>query len=190
MVEAKIFEKDGYRIGVPSLFGYTEEARRVKRKVNIKTSQNRKKWDELSFFEDVREKLDEREVKGIARLYEYCKSTIWEIRWGSGFIHGSFSLVCPAICPRSIFTVWSNGSMALNFGWLKGDEITEQFRDRMKELVTTRLQFQVPDNYTSKYPAYPVEQWGPKVDSFIGVINDLLLEFTKKAEAHNYDEDS
>jgi hypothetical protein len=36
LVECKIFEENGFRVVVPSLFGYTEEARRVKRVVTVK----------------------------------------------------------------------------------------------------------------------------------------------------------
>ena len=176
LVEARLFEKDGYKVVAPSLFGYTEEARRVKRTVSVKTSTSRKKWDEPSFLDDANNKLDQSSNEAVIKLYEFCKSAKCEIKWGTGFVNGSFSFVCPSICPRSLFTVWSNGSMQLNFGWLRGSETSETYRDRFKELVKKRLEFQIPENYVSKYLGYPVDVWGPRVHTFIKILEELLTD--------------
>jgi len=177
LVEARLFEKDGNKIVVPTLFGYTEEARRVKRAINISTGSTRRKWDETSFFKDASSKIDQYSIEALRKLYTYCESTKCMIRWGTGVSNGSFSLVCESICPRSIFIVWSNGSMQLNFGWLNGNESAEAFRDKFKELVSQRLGFDIPENYESKSPpSYSAEVWVNHVDNIIQVLQELLSD--------------
>lgn len=49
ILEAKQYEQNGLRIIVPRLFGYTEQARRIKKNVIIK-NKVRQKWDEAKFL--------------------------------------------------------------------------------------------------------------------------------------------
>ena len=42
--------------------------------------------------------------------------------WGTGGKKGSFSVKDSDLCQRSLLSVYSNGRMNLNFGWLNGTE--------------------------------------------------------------------
>lgn len=174
LVEARIFDKDGNKIVVPSLFGYTEEARRVKKTVTVTSQASRKKWEEQSFLQDAKTKLGATAFESIEKLYNFCKSTNCQIKWGSGAISGSFGLVCPSICPRSIITVWTNGPLSFNFGWLQGSQEIEIFRDRLKKAIEFTLELLFQENQLSKYPSCPIEVWSPKVDSIIVALKELL----------------
>jgi len=55
IVEAKQYEKNGLRIIVPRLFGYTEQARRIKKKTTVVAKG--RKWDEGEFFNDAKNRL-------------------------------------------------------------------------------------------------------------------------------------
>ena len=175
LVEAKLFDKDGYRVVVPSLFGYTEEARRVKRAVNVTTPSARRRWDEQSFFEDASGKIDEASNQTLRQIHEFGKTPGCEVRWGTGAINGSFSLVCPSISTRSFLTVWSHGGMQWNFGWLNGSQAAEEFRDRFKEMLSNRLGFDVPEDYASKYINCPLGNWAPRIDAFVEAFGELLV---------------
>jgi hypothetical protein len=67
LVEARQYKHNDMKIVVPTLFGYTEQARQVKRTVTI-TSGQRKSWDYSSFFADARVRLPEKSVKAIEKL--------------------------------------------------------------------------------------------------------------------------
>jgi len=83
LVEAHQYKHNDMKIVVPTLFGYTEQARQVKRTVTI-TSGQRKPWDFSSFFADARVRLSEKSVSAIQKLFDECKSLSGDIVWGTG----------------------------------------------------------------------------------------------------------
>lgn len=176
LVEARQYKHKDMKIVVPTLFGYTEEARRVKRTITI-TDGKRKKWDYSSFFADARARLPEKSVKAIEKLFIECKSLSADIVWGTGKTAGSFLVRWPHICPRTALTVFSHGRMELYFGALKGSERAESFRDSLKDLVVNKLGLNVPDDYQNRYPTYQIAEWENKVDILVQILRDLLSEF-------------
>lgn len=175
LVEARQYKYNDMKIVVPTLFGYTEEARQVKRTVTI-TSGTRKTWDYSSFFADARAKLSEKSVNAIEKLFDECKSLSADIVWGRGKTAGSFLVRWPHICPKTVLTVFSHGRMELYFGALKGSELAESFRDRLKDLVLSRLGLSVPDDYQNRYPTYQIAEWENKVDILVQILKDILSE--------------
>lgn len=177
LVEARQFSLNGTQVVVPTLFGYSEEAVRVKRSVTVTTATPRRKWDKVSFFADARAKLKDTEVQAVETLYNQCLSLGCEISWGSGANRGSFNVKELSICPRSLLTVSSNGNLALNFGWLDGSETALRTRERLKDLVVQSLGLPIPDDYGRKWPVYPTSEWGGKVGSLFEVLKQLVAEF-------------
>jgi hypothetical protein len=180
LVEARQYSSDNLRIVVPTLFGYTEQARLVKKIISIKDPSPRRKWDKITFLDDAKSRLNNEEVKALEELFDQCVSSGFEIGWGTGAITGSFSVYERPICPRSFLTVWTNGSLQINFGWLNGTDTAEGARDRLKELVGERVGMHVPD--ISKFPSYPVTQWKGKVEEFVGALNETVSEFRESRE--------
>lgn len=177
LVEARQYSHDGARIVVPILFGYTEEARQVKRSVTITTVADRKKWDKASFFADTHTKLPDGDVQALETLYDQCLSLGCEVSWGSGIYNGSFSVKERSIYPRSLLTVTSNGNLSLNFSWLNGSETAERARERLKDLVVQQVGLRIPDTYAQKWPTYPVSEWRSKVAPLLEVLKQLVAEF-------------
>lgn len=177
LVEARQYSLNGTKVVVPTLFGYTEEARGVKRTVTINTASSRRQWDKTSFFADAHIKLAEVEVQALETLYEQCLSLGCEVTWGSGVNSSSFNVKEPSICSRSLFTASSNGNLAFNFGWLNGSETAERSREKLKDIVVQETNLKIPDNYTNKYPTYPISEWGSKVDSLLEALRHLITEF-------------
>ena len=177
LVEARQYSLNGTIVVVPTLFGYTEEARQVKRTITVNTAASRRKGDKASFFADARTKLTDLEVKALETLYDQCLSLGCEISWGTGVDSGSFNVKELSICPRSLLTVSSNGDMWLNFPWLNGSETADRARERLKDLVVQRVGFLIPDNYARKWPTYPVSEWGSKVGSLLEALKQLVAEF-------------
>ena len=105
LVEARQYKLNDMRIVVPTLFGYTEEARKIKRTIRI-TNGKGKKWDYYSFFSYARARLPEKTVKAIEKLFRECKSLSADIIWGEGRTAGSFRVRWPHICRGTILVVY------------------------------------------------------------------------------------
>ncbi len=177
LVEARQYSLNGAKIVVPTLFGYTEEARRVKRSVTVASPGSRKRWDKATFFADARQKLAPAEVQTIERFHDRCVEMRFEFSWGTGKETGSFSIKEPAFSTKSLISVFSSGTLNLNFGWWSGSENAERLRDRLKELVIQRVGLPIADNYTTKWPSFSISEWGPKADLLADTLRDVLAEF-------------
>lgn len=176
LVEARQYRRNNMTVVVPMLFGYTEEARQVKRRAPV-VDGLRKQWTHDSFFAAARAKLPEKSVNTIEKVFEVCKSLSCNIAWGTGKTDGSFSVKWPQGGNKTVFTILSNGRLWISFGALSGNELAESFRDRLKYLIADRLGLTIPDDYQHKYPSYQISEWEPKADSLIQILRELLDEF-------------
>jgi hypothetical protein len=130
IVEAKQFEHDGDRIVVPSLWGYTDQARRIKKTVTVRAAGERRSWDEQSFRADLERRLDQASAKAILHFYDRLNAAPGiEVRWGSGKGAGSFSAIDPRLAQRSFLSVFSDGRIWISLGWLRWSPTELAFRD-------------------------------------------------------------
>jgi len=118
LVEARQYSRNGSRIVVPALFGYTEEARQVKRSVKVTTPGNRigasrrnQPWDEVSFFTKLAERNSEPEMRVAKALFEWGTKQLKRMDYGYGVRMASFIPVIPAnenidtwFCPFRVYT--------------------------------------------------------------------------------------
>jgi len=181
LVEARQFGDGSSRIVVPSLFGYTEQARMVKRSVTVTTPSERRRWDRESFFEDATSKLAQAELAAAVQLFDGALELGCEITWGTGKLNGSYNVKHPQLAQRSLCTLYSNGELYLNFGWLNENPREEEVRERFKELVSDRVGFRVPDNYLRRHVVIPLREWVPKTGSFLQMLEQLVTEFREGA---------
>lgn len=176
LVEARQYRHNNMTVVVPTLFGYTEEARQVKRTVTV-SSGSRKQWDYNSFFADALARLSEKNVNTMKKIFEGCKSLSGNIFWGTGKTTGSFYVKWPQSGNKTVFAIFSSGRLDIYFGSLSGNELTRSFRDRFKDLVANKLGLPIPDDYQNRYPTYQINEWEPKADLLIQVLKELLDEF-------------
>ena len=171
LVEARQFSREGVKVVVPTLFGYTEQARAVKRRVTVTTPGERRKWDESSFFEDAEGRLDGRQLAALRKLYDFGSSSAKQINWGTGKITGSFTPKWPQLNGESVFSAFSDGGMWISFG---GAENYRQFRKSLKQALDQIQGFSIPEDYEGKWPTVKIEAWGPRTDEFIQAIQGLV----------------
>jgi len=175
IVEACQYTTNNIKIVVPVLFGYTEQARLIKRTTVI--TPQRKKWDRQSFFNDARGRLKNSDVDVLSSFLDKFISVGLEIGWGTGSQAGSYTVYDRSICPRSFYTVGSTGTLSINFGWLNGSEVAESARDKLLELVNTKVGLPVKD--VTKFPTYELHLWKDKVDSLVEALKDTIAEVSK-----------
>jgi hypothetical protein len=178
LVEARQFSKGTTTVVLPTLFGYTAKARRMKRKF-AESSGRGVVWDWNSFAKDASEKgVTSQQITSIKQFLDRVRSELGaRIEWGTGNVFGSFGAKWP-FSSASPISVYSNGRLAVNFGWVRD----ERFRKELRDLLV-QLGLNVPDDYEKKSPAYAAAEWCDKTDSLIKSLGKILPKASVVATA-------
>jgi hypothetical protein len=169
-VELEYYKYEEYEILIPKLFG-TE----VKKEVNLRgMAGERKKWNENDFFTDINSKLDQKYVTAIKTLFDFSKKEANSISWGTGSSRGSFNPKFDKISVRSPYSVYTDGTLALNFGWLNDSENTKKIKLRYGELLSNVNDLSIPKNFAEIYVQIPIERWSFHVDEIIEILKQLI----------------
>ncbi|MFQ5753909.1 MAG: hypothetical protein ACE5HI_18125 [bacterium] len=176
LVEARQYEHNGLKIVTPILFGYTEEARQVKKTVSVTTRQ-RKKWDKESFFKDASERLTEMEYAAVKQVFNKSQELKCELSWGVGKSAGSFSAKWPHLGKNPLYAVYSEGSIVINYGSFKNLPEQKEFIAFLKNELETRMELSAPEDYERRYPNYRINQWSDKVDKFLAILESMTEKY-------------
>ena len=172
IVEARQFDADGSRFVVPALFGYTEEARRAKRSVTVTSSGARKRWTREMYFDEVASELEPAQVGAIRSVFDLAQDLELEVRWGTGVQRGSMSLVAPARCARSFLSIYTDGSLTFNLGWLDNDPEAELLRAEIQKGVGEVVGLHPKDPESPSW-TYPINEWAPRVERLLGLVRNV-----------------
>lgn len=167
--ELEFYRYEDWEIVIPKLYG----AETGKAKSAPLGPTARKSWDEQAFFDDVRTKVGPAAEKRIREVYEYARRTADRIDWGAGK-RGSFNPKYDRISRRSIFTVYSDGVLQVNFGWLNDDEAAVGVRRKLKEVLVRRMGLTVPADYEERYPSFKPSQWVDRAGELIAGLDELI----------------
>jgi hypothetical protein len=149
LVEARQYMRAGVKVIVPTLFGFTEQARRIKKTVTV-SPRKTQKWDWENFKVDAQAKgLDNAAFDAIELLKNHADIGC-EITWGKGGLIGSFGLKWPDMSSAGAVWVLSNGTMQIAFGALNTSETAENFREKLAHLITAELGLPLPEDYREK----------------------------------------
>lgn len=144
-LEVRRFQAGGIEILVPQLHGLSAKP--------STTEGKRKKWTKDEFFRVLSENVEPGIVTIVEDLYEWGENTADRIWLGTGVGTGSFTFhYLKQGKTISVFTVYTNGKLTLNYGWLSGQitqEALQQFHQRISEIPTFR---RIPADF-SKWPA-------------------------------------
>lgn len=156
---------------LPSLYGAE-----VKKTVGSSSRSSRRSWSKKSFFEDVEERLDPPHGDRIRELFDWATEHADRVSWGTGTRRGSFNPKFDHVSPRSVFTVYSDGELQVNFGWLNEPDDSRPYAERLRSTLEEEMEgMPVPDELPSNHSYVSVETWAPQVDEFITVVEDVLL---------------
>jgi hypothetical protein len=173
LVEARQYRLGSERIISPALFGFSEEARYIKRNVNVE-ARGGEQWTPERFFEQAAQALDKDSAEVLRRLLQDCEVLGCDTNWGHGKLQGSFTVRFPDICNQSLFSVYSSGRMELPFKSMGRTAMDQVIRDRLKDIVSDEMHLPLPEDCESRFPSFKFEQWGPKADTFVVGLRKLV----------------
>ena len=165
-LELRRFRVEKTEILVPHLYGISAKPPAGETKI--------KKWSEEEFFRVLKENIESDTFQIIRDLYEWSKNTADRIWFGTGVQKGSFTFhYLKDGKTISVFTVYTDGKIMLNYGWLStriSHEILEEFHKKLQEIPTFR---QVPADF-SKWPAIKITAaFKENIDEFKQVVRWL-----------------
>lgn len=172
IVEARQFEVQGMRFVAPSLFGYTEQARMIKRSVTV-SQPGRRIWTEETYFADVRERLDPAAQAAMSRLFRFLQSVGCTMRWGSGRVTGSFSAVPSLLGRKSLLTAYSSGGVTFNLAHISGNAELELRRQKLLEVLRD-LGVGISPDQEHGYPSVPIAALVARIDDLEKILSEVV----------------
>ncbi len=124
----------------------------------------------------ARETLTDAQYKAVEALYNFSKENADVPRWGTGIGHASFNPKFFKISKRSLYSVFSDGKLSLNFDFLDDTSDAEKYRAAFKNKLSKIKVIAIPADYQEKFITLPIDKWGSIVNDFIGIIRDLIKE--------------
>ena len=166
-VQIEFYKHEEYEIVIPKLYGAE-----VKKDVSARTSSHQK-WSEQETLDLARKGLSAETYAAFCKIFEFCKQNADSINLGRGSTRGSFGPVFAKICPRTLFTLRTNGILSFNFQGLDRPEAVIRFRQAyFEEMKETG--FDLSEQDKEKFPTYTTDQWVPNTDRLIQSLKRLL----------------
>lgn len=169
-VEFEYYKHESQEIIIPKIFGAE-----VKKEMAVSSASGspRRKWTEEELFAFARKEMRPDAFGGFEKIFEFSKQHADSVNLGTGSTRGSFGPVFDRICPRTIFTLRTNGALSLNFSWLDRPQTAENFRKayfgKMKETG-----FRLDDSDLEGFPTFQPDEWLPKTDAFLKILRQML----------------
>lgn len=170
-VELEFYKYEDYEITIPKLFGAE-----VKKEVSTPSgTYKRRKWDEEAFFSELHKNLDEQQEIQIREFYKFFVDNADSISWGTGSKRGSFNPIFEQISQKSLLSVFTDGTLQLNYAWISGNEERLHYKSKYRDLLSKI--FDIPEEDGSfKYPTFQIAEWIESVQTIEEMIKELLIE--------------
>jgi hypothetical protein len=169
-VELDFYQHEDFEIIIPNFYGAEQ-----KKDLGVSTGGSaRRRWDEVSFFENAALRLEQQGSDAIRRVYEWAGAHDAEVSWGTGTRDGSYSIKFQEVNQRSVLSVFSSGRLTVNFGYLSESETAKEFAAGLAELLN-QAGFFIPSDFSQKFVSFDVSDWAPKVDALIMALDQALI---------------
>jgi len=147
-LEMNRYQADKIEVLVPHLHGVSTKP----------PTKQRRQWTEERYFKDLEEKNEQNIVNIVKDLYKWSEENADRIWFGTGKETGSFTFhYLRAGRTISPFTIFTNGKLWLNYGWLLGpltQDTLEQFHKMIHEIPAMQ---HIPNIFAGKWPSIKVE---------------------------------
>ncbi|HEY0407357.1 MAG TPA: hypothetical protein VGC89_16610 [Pyrinomonadaceae bacterium] len=136
---------------------------------------SRRKCDVVKFFEEVRGNPNAEIRKAVRTLYDLSDEVADKLDFGSGSQRCSFNVKFSHISRRSLYSVFSDGSLQLNFSWLtdaKSAKVAARFGQELRRTFGPTIS----NDFRERRIAVSAEQWIPQINAFIDVVRAVTKE--------------
>lgn len=141
-LEMRRFQSDDIEILVPHLHGISPRP----------PESPKKEWTEKRYFDELNKYVEPEVVNTVRELYEWARN-IANLQFGRGKRTGSFTL-CYLVEGKitSVFTIYTNGVLSLNYGALLSHNVDEKTLDEFHNMIHKIPAFEyIPADFT-KWP--------------------------------------
>lgn len=167
-VEIEYYKFESNELMIPKIFG-----NEVKKDIDVASSiRELRKWTEELFFDELKVNVELKYFQEIKKVYDYFKNNSDRIKWGTGKVKGSFNVCYEKICPRSVLTIWSDGCLTINYGWLDSPDSAVKFRDRLKEEFARKYGTDINERWNN----YSLGEWVGNSDWLISVVSGIIKD--------------
>jgi hypothetical protein len=176
-VEIRQFVGQGLKTLVPRVIGQTVEAERKKGG----SGSGEKRWDESSFFEDLRQRRGDKEGEVARTILAWAKKSVPRIWWGKGSKDGSFSPILDYKDEEHFVTsVWTYGRAEIPFQWMltrkpfDAEAKRLELRDRLNRIPGV----EISTDAISRRPSIPLAVLtdDAALKAFLGVLDWYVAE--------------
>ena len=152
-VEVRLYEGEKFKTLVPRVIGQTVLADERKR------PPSEGKWDESSFFQELKSKCGSEETRTAAKILAWTKENTDRIWWGNGRQQGSFTPIVEHNNTQHYpFAVWTRGVIEIYFYYLKNKPPfeNEDLRHEMQRRLNEVPGINIPVDAIAKGPSVPL----------------------------------
>ncbi len=168
-VEMEFYRHESMEIVIPRVYG-TEVH---KESSPSRTPGKSKGWNEANYFEDVGQRLVGQQAAAVRHLFDFSARTADEWYWGKGTNRGSFNPRYWSLGPYSLYTVYSDGTVTMNFKMMTADGPGRTYKHQLKEALDVAGFGPFPDDFATKYIDIAIEAWSPRVNALEEIIAEL-----------------
>jgi len=167
-VALDFYAEGDIHILIPTLHGAEATRQAV-----MSSSSGRRRWDALAFFADAETRLTPEQLAAVRRLHAWAAAHADAVRYGTGTQRGSFNAGFTRIHVRSVFTVYSDGTLTLNFRWLTSTPDADAWAERFAAELGRAQWLPIPADFKDRFVSFTTAEWTPHVGEFIEVIGRL-----------------
>lgn len=151
VLEMRRFNQDNTEILIPQLHGVVSETR-IRR-----DRKKRKRWTERAFLDAVETELSPNVGEIIFELYRWTKEKADRVWFGTGVEKGSFTFhYLLDGTTVSMFSVYTNGDLTFNYGWLSKEIGIDILSDFHKDLTSIEPFAHIPAEF-NRWPTVKIE---------------------------------
>ena len=165
IVEARLFEMEGMRIAAPTVFGYTEQARRVKRTVS--SNRHSRPLSPDMFWSILEEKTDSEYVETTRRLHDALIKAGYAKK-----LDDSLQFKLPDVSGNIIMALRRDGTMELYFNHPKKLLIKNILK---KYVVDEEVQSKLFKK--TEYPRIKWDDWKDQSEQFQKAFEQFATEY-------------
>lgn len=170
-VQLDYYRHEDLQLIIPKLYGADRH-----KKAPAATGASRRKWDETTFFKEAEQHLKKEVLDKVKQLYSWSLQNADQIKWGTGSARGSFNPAFKSYGNRSLFSVYTDGELHINFAWHFRENTDPEFVQRFAKNLVNKRVAELPDDFLGKNLILNKSEWMDKVDIFVNSIEEALSD--------------